>query len=188
MVQRKIYVVSGSHDNSYKDECLLGCNNGKTDTSIMMRQGNLPPDHMAWHHSRRYLPWKGYTWVTHEVQAQIYKQVHNYQQNMSKTQNTIWTVPWLSQSGGQPVSLSVSQSPITLNLWVQSQASPKGICGGWSINGTFFLLVLRFLSVRFMLWKLHTHISFTYFWCYITLATGSNVKQHARTTQPQAFT
>jgi len=34
-------MVSGSHDNNYKDECQLGCNNGKTDTSIMMFQRNL---------------------------------------------------------------------------------------------------------------------------------------------------
>jgi len=47
-------------------------------------------------------------------------------------------VPQLSQSGGQPVSQSVSQSPVTLNLWVQSQDSPRGICGGWRITGTFF--------------------------------------------------
>ena len=32
-------MVSGSHDNNYKDECLLGCNNGETDTSIVMFRG-----------------------------------------------------------------------------------------------------------------------------------------------------
>ena len=42
---------------------------------------NLPPDHMASHHSSRYLPWKGYTWLTCEVQAQIYKytnRIHSF--------------------------------------------------------------------------------------------------------------
>ena len=113
-VWRKFYMVSGYHDSSYKDECLLGCNSVKTDTSIMIFQRNLLPDHTASHHSRRNLPCKGYTWVTREVQTQIYKQVHIQEHNTSihfskppqnlKTQISILTVSWLSQAVSQSVS------------------------------------------------------------------------------------
>ena len=96
------------------------------------------------------------------------------------TQNSIWTVPRLSQSGGQSVGQSVSQYLLTLNLQVHSQASPRGICGGWRVTGTCFRQVLRFSSVRFILWLLHNHNVFTYYCRCITLATDSIFKQYSR--------
>jgi len=55
------------------------------------------------------------------------------------TKNSIWTVPWPSQLGGQSVGQFVNQCLLILNLWVNSLASPRGICGGWRITGTCIL-------------------------------------------------
>ena len=129
-----------------------------------------------WHHITARELFSGR--VTCEVQAQIHTHVHNYNLNVftnfSKPpqyliiQNSIWTVPWFSKSA--------SHHPRTLNVWVKSEATPWEICGGWSGNGTGFLLVLLFFPVGFIPWMLHTHMSFVYYWCCRTFVTYSAVK------------
>ena len=51
----------------------------------------------------------------------------------------------------------------------------------WWMRGHsgMFSLGTSFSTIRFIPWMLHTHISFTYYLRYITLATDSIVKQQA---------
>jgi hypothetical protein len=59
---------------------------------------------------------------------------------------------------------------VTTVVWVRSQASPCGIFGRQNGTGEGFLsCLLCFFSLVIIPLVLHTHISFTYHWCYIML-------------------
>jgi hypothetical protein len=69
----------------------------------------------------------------------------------------------------------VSCWPVTLEPWVQSQASPHGFCGGQSGTGLALSVSTAFFPISTIALIFNT-LSFICHWCYMMLAIGSTVK------------